>query len=344
MKKITTGLLAFSLLLFTLANASAATKPGSSGGGGGRSYSSSGGASKSYSSGSKSYSSSGSKPSASSGSKSYSSGKPSASSSGGKSYSSSGGGSKPSTTTAPPKPASSSVSGSGGKSYTSGNKTYTAVSPASGSSKPKGGVFDGGASAAQKRAESKAAYVKGPEPKSTYTTPTGKETKIDPGSKSVEKIRTMDHDKYVTREVRIHTFYQPYYSRPIVVYNDPYNSFFWYWMLDRSLEERAMWAYCHHSEIDSARYQALLAKDARLEARVRQLEANKTARDPSYVPSGIDPDLQYTDDYVDSIYNPHVESAAAPTHIGRVLFWVFMVVLIGGVVAFVVYMVFVKNY
>jgi hypothetical protein len=182
------------------------------------------------------------------------------------------------------------------------------------------------------------------ESKPTYTTPVGKEVKIDPNSKSVSSIRNMDNSVYIARETRISTTYAPYYGRPVVVYNDPYNSFFWYWMLDRSLDERAMWAYHHRAEMDDARYREMLAKDARLESRIRELEVqNKGVRDTSYTPPGLDPDLQYTDDYVDSIMNPHEESSAS-SGVGAFFFWLFMVILVGLAIWLVIWLVFLKNW
>jgi hypothetical protein len=288
------------------------------------------------SSGGRSYSSS-----SSSAGKSYSSS--SVNSGGGKSYSSSSSSSKPSVSVAPVVSGSGGKNYSSGSSYTAGNKTYTAVSPSQ-SSKPKGGAFDGSAADAQKRVESKQNYIKGPEPKPTYTTPVGKEVKIDPNSKSVSSIRNMDNSVYIARETRISTTYAPYYGRPVVVYNDPYNSFFWYWMLDRSLDERAMWAYHHRAEMDDARYREMLAKDARLESRIRELEVqNKGVRDTSYTPPGLDPDLQYTDDYVDSIMNPHEESSAS-SGVGAFFFWLFMVILVGLAIWLVIWLVFLKNW
>ena len=273
-------------------------------------------------------------PSISSGGKSYSSGN--------KSYAS-GGSSGPSVTVAPMPP--TPVPGSGTKTYSSddsyrvGNKKYTAVSP-SGSSKPQSGTFDGSAAAAQKRVESKTSYLQGAQPKPTYTSPTGQSVPIKPAGDTAQQIRAMDRTVYITRERRIYSTYSPYYSRPFVVYNDPYNSYFWWWMLDRSLDDRAMWAYSHRYDMDSARYQALLAQDARLETRIQQLEAQKVARDPSFTPAGIDPDLQYTDNYVDAVYNPHVETRTR-SHGLRTMFWV---LFCGAVLFGVIYLVFFKNW
>lgn len=171
--------------------------------------------------------------------------------------------------------------------------------------------------------------------------------KIDSSSKSVSNIRNMSHSTYVTRETRIYSTYSPYYGRPAIVFGDPYNSFFWYWMLDRSLNERAMWAYHHQSDMDQARYKELLAKDAKLEAKIRELETqNKGVRDPGYVPNGIDPDLQYSDDFVDAAYNPHTEHDAnnSSSGVGKVFFYIFMILLVGAAIWAVVWLVFFKNW
>jgi len=35
---------------------------------------------------------------------------------------------------------------------------------------------------------------------------------------------------------------EPHWYRPVVVYHDPYSRFFWWWLLDRSLDDQAWWA------------------------------------------------------------------------------------------------------
>ena len=315
--------------------------------------------SRSYSSGSssrssfgRSYSSGGSKSYSAAPKPSVSTPRPSASPapSGGKSYSSGGKGYSYSSGVPPsiaPKPPNYTP----GTSYGSGNRTY---SPVPSTSPSKGGVvYDGGAAAAQKRAESRTSYVRGPESKKTYTTPTGNSVPINTNSGSYRNVTNITHETYITRDTRIHTFYSsgyigmPYYSRPIVVYNDSYNSLFWYWLLDRSIEQQAMWAYCHRADMDTARYNALLARDANLAARVRTLDAQKAAVDPTYVPTGLSsPDLMYTDDYVDSVINPHVVQThpVSPGVVARVLFWIFMTFL--GIIVLIVFynLVFVKKW
>jgi len=133
-----------------------------------------------------------------------------------------------------------------------------------------------------------------------------------------------DYYSISTRPTRIYNVFNTYSTRPWVSYHDPYNSLFWWWLLDRSLDDRAWWAYHHRYDMDPSRYQALLATDQQLEARVEQLETQQVARDPNYVPAGVDRDLMYSDQYVARSYSNR------PTRLGAIAFWV---VAIPGAVA-----------
>jgi hypothetical protein len=115
--------------------------------------------------------------------------------------------------------------------------------------------------------------------------------------------------------VRVYTVFNPYASRPVVVYHDPYGSLFWWWLLDRTLDDRAWWTYHHRYDMDPARYQALVASDQQLQARVEQLEAQQVSRDTNYVPPGLDRDLMYSDGFVAHAYNNR------PTTAGVAAFW-----------------------
>lgn len=270
----------------------------------------------------------GSRPSFSSGSRSSASpssgGRPS-----GNSKSSSSGGSKPSGGGKPSfsgggnntrKP---SFSGGGSKSNGSGSKPKTTI--------------DSKAAETQKRVESRQAMQKAEAPKPSYKV-NGKEIKIDPKDQKIKNLRSqLSQERWANRELRQQQFYSVYASRPLVVYNDPYSSMFWYFLLDRSIEQQAMWAYCHKADMDAARYSALLARDTRLAAKVKQLEAEKAARDPNYVIPGMDPDLQYSDEYVDAVVNPQ----PAPRYSGWICLWTFIGLL---VIVLIVYLVFVKEW
>lgn len=103
-----------------------------------------------------------------------------------------------------------------------------------------------------------------------------------------------------------------------------------------------MWAYHHRQEMDQARYQALLAKDAQLEARIKQLEGTK--RDTSYTPKGMDSDLMYSDEYVEAVYNPEQpehhrhESWMANIILKAIVF----TVVLGGIMFFI-WLIFIRR-
>jgi hypothetical protein len=112
-----------------------------------------------------------------------------------------------------------------------------------------------------------------------------------------------------------------------VTYNDPYNSLFWWWLLDRSLDDRAWWAYHHRYDMDPARYQALIATDQQLEARV-----------PNYAPAGLDRDLMYSDQYVSRAYSNR------PTMLGVIAFWVLGVPTALAFVGFFIWLIWFKRW
>jgi hypothetical protein len=147
-----------------------------------------------------------------------------------------------------------------------------------------------------------------------------------------------DTEVIITRPARSYTVFNPYSSRPWVVYNDPYNSLFWWWLLDRSLDDRAYWAYHHRHDMDPARYQALLATDQQLEARVEQLESQQAPRDPNYVPAGVDRDLMYSDQYVTRNYSNR------PTTVGVIAFWAIGIPLALAIVAFFIWLIWFKRW
>ena len=141
-----------------------------------------------------------------------------------------------------------------------------------------------------------------------------------------------------SRPVRIYNVFNPYSSRPWVTYQDPYNSLFWWWLLDRSIDDRAWWAYHHRYDMDPARYQALVASDQQLESRVEQLEAQQAPRDPTYTPPGVDRDLMYSDHYVQRAYSNR------PTTSGVFAFWLLAVPTALGVTGFFIWLIWFKRW
>jgi len=320
----------------------------SSGGGSSRSYSSGSSRSSSSSGSSRSSSSSGSSKSFSSGSRSYSSGSSSSGSSqrgysSGKSY---GAGSSTAPSSRPPSrdPSKSSSSSSSGKS-----------------SRPDSGFsFDTAAARAQKEQSSKSDYTKYKESKTPPVIPTDRSTAARPapstsgsgGAGGTSRDRDgwgYPRRTYVyvpdvmvirTRPTRIYNVFGGYSYRPWVAYSDPYSSLFWWWLLDRTIDDQAWWAYHHRYDMDPARYQALMANNQQLEARVAQLEAQQqqVPRDPTYTPTGLDRDLMYSDQYVTQSYSNR------PTRSGSAAFWVLGVPLAAGFCACFIWLIWFKRW
>jgi hypothetical protein len=241
-----------------------------------------------------------------------------------------------------------------GKSYAAGG---TVVTPAVG--KPSSAAsYDSAAARAQRQQESQIIYEKGQAPKPQYTERQNNVRTIDPKDQRIEELRRqLDHERLMNREVRRDRIFTPYYSRPVVVYQDPYSSFFWWWLLDQSLDQRSYWVYHHRDVMDQARYNALLAKDGQLEARLRDLEAKGTPRDPKYSPAGVDDDLMYTTNYVEAAYNPQAVTVstnatsplavapARPKAPARRVFGVMVTIMSVGVcLSFAVWLVFFKRW
>jgi len=305
------------------------------GGGHSSSHSSSG---HSYSSGSHSFSS---------GSHSFSSGSHS-SGSGGSFHSSSG----KSYSSGSSSIGNSQHSYSSGKSYSSGaghsswfsDVTQPGSNPFSSRTKStsSGSAFAFDTAAAQARKE-QAGKVRFDQFKDAQRPPAAPPVSVPPVRVSTtgngsSRWYVPDSSILVTRRVRVYNVFRPYWSRPLVVYNDPYSNFFWWWLLDRSLDDRAWWAYHHRYDMDPARYQALVANDQQLAARVDQLEAQQAARDPNYVPTGLDRDLMYSDQYVSHAYSTR------PTASGRVAFWLLGVPVALGFTAFFIWLIWFKRW
>ena len=296
----------------------------------------------SYSGGSKAgggSSSSGSRPS---GGSSYSGG---SKASGGSSYSGGSKGSSPSY--------SGGSKGSGGSSYSGGSKA--SGSKAGGSAKGSGGSYSGGSgshsgstdskrpssssynspmSDAAKVEQSKRSYQAS---KGTYTNAAGKAVEFDKSSNSAQRVKDLPKEKIQDHSERVKSFYGPPPTNYAPAqYSDPFGPFFYLWLFEKaSANDRAQWAYNHRSEMDDERWKDMCAKDKKLEARVKQLEAEQKEKDPNYVPTGLeDSDLMYDTDFV--------QAAATPEHgFGYYFlwfcFWVFVVAIVVGILYFLIF-------
>lgn len=199
------------------------------------------------------------------------------------------------------------------------------------STKPAASNFDSLAGKDARKVESRQSYEKAAAPAATYKTPAGKDVKIDPKDKQIENLRgRLDEQRWVNRTQRESSFYGSYSSRPVVIYNDCYHPMWNYWLLSQSMDVTAMWCYHHQASMDQARLNAMYADNAGLRAKVAALEAQKIARDPTYMPPNVDPDLAYNEAYVNAAYNPHPKTVTEYEYdhsgpsVWLVLRWIFI--------------------
>jgi hypothetical protein len=175
--------------------------------------------------------------------------------------------------------------------------------------------------------------------KGTYTNSAGKAVEFDRSSNSAQHVKDLPKEKVQDHSERVKSFYGPPPANYAPVhYSDPFGPFFYLWLFEKaSANDRAQWAYNHRSEMDDERWKDMCAKDKKLEARVKQLEAEQKEKDPNYVPTGLeDSDLMYDTDFV--------QAAAAPIHgFGYYLlwtcFWIFVVVSVLGVLYILIFLV-----
>lgn len=146
--------------------------------------------------------------------------------------------------------------------------------------------------------------------------------------------RDLNYERMQNRELRAQQFYGPrYYNSPApMMYHDSFNPWFWMWLMNQNHSTRAETIYHHRDEMDPERYKELLAKDAALEAKVKELEAQGVKKDPSYVPPELkdNKDLMYSDAAVKAAYDED-HSSSFPW------FWtIVVVVVVGGIIFFFV--------
>lgn len=238
---------------------------------------------------------------------------------------------------------SSSKPSSSRSSYSkpTSSKTSTSSKP---STKSK---YDSGASSAKARTDSRASYKpKSQAAKTSYTSPSGKSVKIDPKSTSTQRARSITSDQYANRSTRVehhyHTTYGDRYSyyrsQPSIYIGGGYSCLFWYSMLDWNLDRRARWMYHNQHNMDQALYQQQLAENAQLKAQVAAMSGTDINKD--YVDSEFkdNPDLMYSDEFVNAAYNPTPKPKSS---FGAILLWT-LFILLG--IGFVVWLVFIKQW
>ncbi len=261
----------------------------------------------------------------------------------------------------PPKstPPASSPTPSG-KQFTSGPpKTGPPAvgRPADNSHKPTSQGWNPGLSGAKAREQSKSAYQStrpAEKPAATFKSSTGVVKPINPTSPQVTTVRSyVTHERYITYDNRSTVFYGPsIYAHP-AYYNDFYSPFLFGYLFSSAVNanERAMWLYSHRYEqgFDQQRYNDMIARDADLRVRIAQLERDKVAQNPAYVPASMaqNPDLMYNKDFVTAVYNPQAVPTPPEQHhsgVGAFFFWFFMVIIALLAVWLVVYLFCIKDY
>jgi hypothetical protein len=136
-----------------------------------------------------------------------------------------------------------------------------------------------------------------------------------------------------------------------VTYHDDFDSLFWWYLLDQSIDVQAQWAYHHRYEMDAARYNSLLAQNAVLSSQVAQLEAQSALRDPNYAPPGFDTNVMYTSNPVAAtpvsapVSTPTYVPAYAPANVnsGHAAFNIFIWFAFAVLVVLVIWFIFIRQ-
>ena len=131
--------------------------------------------------------------------------------------------------------------------------------------------------------------------------------------------------------------YSWYYNQPHYYVGGGYSSAFWWIMMTEwSAERRAMWLYHNQTSIERDAYERGM-KDAAVAAELAKLKAQNVAVNPDYVDKDFtdNPDLMYSQEYVEAAYNPTV---VPPAEVNLTVLWVILgVIVVGAVVYFVVF-------
>lgn len=231
----------------------------------------------------------------------------------------------------------------------SSSSTVNSQKPVANGSKSDKARANAEARSERKFAETKQAVAP---PKPKYTTPDGKEVKVRTATADAQKIRTLPstslkpevRQQNLTVHVTQHHYhhdYNWYRSQPVVYVGGGYSSAFWWIMMTEwDAERRARWLYSHRYDIEADAYNRGV-RDAQVASAIRRMEDQRTYRDPNYTDPDFakNPSLQYTDDYVQAVYNPHVVSSPTPTDPGAALtvFLILGSLVLVGVVCWGIY-------
>ena len=108
-------------------------------------------------------------------------------------------------------------------------------------------------------------------------------------------------------------------------------------MSEWNAERRARWLYHNQGSIERDAYERGM-KDAAVAAELAKLKAQNVSANPDYVDEDFsdNPDLMYSQEYVEAAYNPTVVPQDSGVS-GSVLLWIFGIIIIGAVVWFVIF-------
>ena len=289
---------------------------------------------------------------------SFGSSRPSRSSSFGRSSGSRFGSSRPSSSK-PKKPTSSRPGSTNNKKpkFGSGSKpsgSSKSPSSVSGSKKPTSTKPSSAKSQAKKSSISKKKYVQTKTatkpPKKSYVSSSGKTVNVRSKSKAVQSIRSKPSSYYtperrterVTNHIHHYHYSHPhswYYSQPSFYVGGGYSSAFWYMMMEWNAERRARWLYNNQSNIEQSAYERGM-KDAAVAAEIAKLKAQNVKPSGDYIDSEFEdnPDLMYSQDYVEAAYNPTVANS------GSVLSTIVNVLLLIMILVFIAWFLFFKKW
>lgn len=206
--------------------------------------------------------------------------------------------------------------------------------------------FDAAARAAQERAASQKKFKEAqkpigsptPSPRKdvvtrSYTTSDGQslQVTIDRKDQQIRDLkRDLRYERRATRDLREQQRFGAYYGRPVVYFKDGFSPLFWMWAIDRMThDQRAEWAYHHRDTVDPARMEELRRQDAEFDRRLDALEAQGLKRDPTYAPEGVDKDLMYSREYMDTVHK-EVNKSSFPWG------WTIIGIIAVGLVVYVV--------
>ncbi len=101
--------------------------------------------------------------------------------------------------------------------------------------------------------------------------------------------------------------------------------------MEWSAERRAHWFYHNQHNIERDAYERGM-KDAAVAAEVAKLKAQNVQPNPDYVDKEFvdNPDLMYDQNYVEAAYNPVVVERSSGSGVGKVLLWMIIIGVVGG--------------